>query len=109
MNPMSFSRFFQTQESKQRPSYAKTHSVQSCYLQGGGGVSVITGLEEEQQKTMGCHSLICVMALCIEELLLPTRNAESQVSVSVVSHKQMYDNIYSLIVWDKGSVATSFQ
>lgn len=75
MNTMSFSGFFQTQEGEQRPSYAKTHSVQSCHLQaGGGGVMVITGLEEEQQKTMGCHNLICVMAPCIEELL-KIRNA----------------------------------
>lgn len=50
--------------------------------------------EESQLKTMGCHSLICVTALCIEEMLLPIRNAELHVPLLVV-----FLVIYLLIVW----------
>lgn len=50
---------------------------------------------------MGCHSLICVTALCIKEILLPIRNAELHVPLLVVWRKYMYYacTIYLLIVW----------
>lgn len=77
MNSTSFSRFFQSYRGGEGKAFLckNPFTFQFCRLKGGAASSGNYWSEESQLKTMGCHSLICVTALCIEEILLPIRNA----------------------------------